>query len=471
MRVGRKSPLLPLVAGAVCGVLLAVPHAAKAAHPVPSSEVATLHEWAGLTGTSPGTGAVDLEATLRNGVTRGWINVAVRNYLAGEYTLSAVTVSSASTVVLGDFNVKYVMGTRGRATTGLAYFGGTGSPFPSGFTPFDVASVFVSDSNGNVVSTGTLSPAPDGYYTAISPLTSILSQATGYALIRAGGCPPVVSWPVVTNNNSGDGGNDDGAAGTITLPPGNGGGTLTLAGASTYTGVTTVTGGTLTVGGLSNGGSSGGTVIVSGSLDSGGVITVGGATFTLGGSGIVLYSLPVYPGGATLTTAGGTTSTGTVGLSGSSPPVISGSLTLTGGTLTLGSGGNPPGGGLTIITSGTLTLDGSTGGITTAMLGAKTTTPVSFGKTKAAVKPASTPTPVTGELVIHAKGLPAGASVTYFADDTDIGTATTDATGNLAVCAIQGGKDGTLPDTLDLYLIQTVTVEDAGGNVLLSAGF
>jgi hypothetical protein len=109
--------------------------------------------------------------------------------------------------------------------------------------------------------------------------------------------------------------------------------------------------------------------------------------------------------------------------------------------------------------------------LTAAVLGAKTTTPVSYGKTKAAVKPDSIPAPVTGELVIHATGLPASASVTYFADDTEIGTATTDARGNLKVGAVQGGNDSTVPDTVDLYMVQTVTVEDADGDVLLSAGF
>jgi hypothetical protein len=78
--------------------------------------------------------------------------------------------------------------------------------------------------------------------------------------------------------------------------------------------------------------------------------------------------------------------------------------------------------------------------------------------------------PTTGRLVIHAKGLPASTTVTYAADGADLGAATTDASGNLSIFAAQG-EHRKLPSTLDLFSVQSVTVLDGSGNVLVSAGF
>jgi hypothetical protein len=499
---------------------------------------------------------VDLDANLRDGDTRGSIGVTVRDYAVGGYTVSAVTVSSNSTIVLGSLNVKNGFGRR-KTTTGVAHFGGAQNPFPSGFSPFDVALVSITDWNGNVVSSGTLTPVQDGYLNAISPLISSTGQATGYALIRADGPPPAAS---VVSAASGDEGIDDGA-GSLTI---NSGGTEVLSGLNIYTvGTGVVTGslgvsgstliivgspiytdngGTLTVAGtagttgtLGLSGScptltsgsltfSGSTTITSGSLTlntggdlSGGVLDVSGATLTLnsgieGGLNLAILSGSLSISGSTFTTVpsfAGTTLTidgsdingGTLTLSGSFPPVTNGLLTLSGtcppivsGSLAWASGGSlllssSNLNGVTVVISGSLTLatgtpalDGSSvllsGTVvnpdppeTATLLHAKSDTPAASTKTKDTVDAPAPPSPVTGELVIHAQGLPSSASVTYFADGTEIGTGTTDKAGNLIVRAIQGGENGTLPDTVDLYSVQTVTIEDALGDVLLTAEF
>ncbi len=78
--------------------------------------------------------------------------------------------------------------------------------------------------------------------------------------------------------------------------------------------------------------------------------------------------------------------------------------------------------------------------------------------------------PSTGRIVIHAHGLPASATVTYAADGTDLGTAVTDSKGNLSVFAAQGGHRK-LPSTLDLFSVESITVLDGSGNLLVSGSF
>lgn len=149
------------------------------------------------------TGSVSLAAHLHGGTTSGVIGVTVGNYAAGAYTVSAITESSSSTVVLGALDVTainvppnvlsavptpavIVVSPIG-ITTGSAVFGTAANPFPSGFSPFDVASIFVSDSNSNVVASAVLTPPSNGNYTALSPLApgTDAPGATGFALIRA----------------------------------------------------------------------------------------------------------------------------------------------------------------------------------------------------------------------------------------------------------------------------------------------
>jgi hypothetical protein len=180
-------------------------------------------------------GTVDLTALLRSGSTSGMINVSVHGYAAGDYSVSVVTESSSSTVVLGSLTVtsgSFPLGSGSNPivysdtaagheavaaggpavivlppfglSDGHAKFGGKRAPFPAGFNPFDIATLSLSDSNGNVVSTTTLTPVPSGYYSALSPLVAgaSASGATGYALIKANTPPvflPMALTSVVTN--------------------------------------------------------------------------------------------------------------------------------------------------------------------------------------------------------------------------------------------------------------------------------
>jgi len=355
------SPLSRCLTAVACGALFATPCAARTGYQ-PTTETKSLHEWATFgalaSGSSIGieplsiktgssvsiflpwdSGAVDLTALLRSGTTRGAIDVSVTGYAPGAYTVSAVTESSNSTVVLGSLTVTsgslpivtgsgpiplsnakardkdavaaspaFVVLEPWGLSSGHAYFGGRRNPFPDGFNPFDVATVSVSDSNGDVISTATLTPVPNGFYNAVSPLASGTSApgATGTALIRASASTPIV------------------------MPM-----------AQTYS-------------------------VTTGSIWGGPVPVV--------------------------------------------PPIIIDPLP-----------------------------------------------PIFFN-------------PTTGQLAIHAHGLPASARLTYAADGTDLGTATTDASGNFNAWARQG-NGGSLPSTLDLFSVTTITVTDASGNVLVSAGF
>jgi hypothetical protein len=500
---------------ALCGGLLAIPGVIRAA----PTETAALNEWAGLVTTSgetdftSGTGNVVLAASLVDGVTRGWIDLTVSDYAIGSYTVSTVTVSSSATEILGDLTVRGLRGRRSGESIGQASFGFRHKAFPPGFDPFDVATISVSDSNGNVVSSATLTPVPDGSYNALSPFApgTGAPRATGYALIRADGpepIPPVVS----TGGDGSDAGGDGGASSTTST--GAGSGSLTLGGSQIFE----LDGGTSTVGGLSDGGASTGTITAgggslifsTGNTDNGGTVVDGG-TLTVGGT---LTGNPVLgDGGASITINTGTvgtgpvltSSTGTLTLSGagayaggtivgsaplpvgpiiSGPPLITGTLSvdgsgpyaINGGTFVTGSdggivitGSTPSGGTLILtgscITSGTFSIiSGPIGQVLSAH-------PLRETRARTAPTAAATPPPVTGRLVLHAQGLPASATLSYFADGAFLNTATTDSKGRLSVTAIQGGLNGTLPSTLDLYSVQAITIQDGSGNILLTAQF
>jgi len=218
MNLGRTPlPFSRFLIAAAFGAAVAMPLAARADRPQPVSESKTLHEWAALSGTGPvldppgpinfdggvhpaaipvffpfDGGTVDLTALLRSGTVSGSIDVAVHGYTPGDYTVSAVTESSSSTVVLGTLRVAkrtfpifsgsgVIALTDGAKTNflpvwgfdaGSAKFGTKKKPFPEGFSPFDVATVSVTDSTGNVISTATLTPVHSGYLTALSPMVS-----------------------------------------------------------------------------------------------------------------------------------------------------------------------------------------------------------------------------------------------------------------------------------------------------------
>jgi len=76
----------------------------------------------------------------------------------------------------------------------------------------------------------------------------------------------------------------------------------------------------------------------------------------------------------------------------------------------------------------------------------------------------------SGQLVIRARDLPPRIKVAYGADGTNLGTALTNAAGELKVAALQGAS-GTLPMSLDLFSVKTITLQDRLGKVLASAAF
>jgi len=78
---------------------------------------------------------------------------------------------------------------------------------------------------------------------------------------------------------------------------------------------------------------------------------------------------------------------------------------------------------------------------------------------------------VQGTLTLHASGLPATTTYTYAVNGTDIATVTTGSAGSLKLVATEQTTGGTLPDTVDLFTVTTVTVHDGSGNVILSASF
>jgi len=360
----RTLPITRLLAVAACGAFLAIPYVARAEHhhPPAPSENKSLEETATLggqvldppVGIEPDyilfhSGSVDLAATLRNDKTRGTIDVSVWGYATGTYSVSGVAESSGSTYALGSLTVRgfvfpiwtgttpiFMDGTRARGGTllsltgtgdgglpivfgtsafgsGSAHFGGKKSPLPDGLSPFDIESVSVSDSNGNLISTATLTPVSQGSYEAESPLTSgtISPDATGSALIRA------------------------------SLQP----------------------------------------------------------FFYFEAASAV-------------------------------HPAVSKAVTT--GSLGIWTGPVP-----------------------------KIPQPMPWIPWN----------PQTGELVIHAHHLPASTALSYEADGTVLGSGTTDSAGNFKVYATQGGTHGTLPSTLDLFSVQSVTVVDGSGNVYVSTSF
>jgi hypothetical protein len=78
---------------------------------------------------------------------------------------------------------------------------------------------------------------------------------------------------------------------------------------------------------------------------------------------------------------------------------------------------------------------------------------------------------VKGALTVNASGLPASTTYTYALDGVDIATVTTGSAGSLKLIATEAPTGETLPTTVNLFSVSTVTVHDASGNVILSATF
>jgi hypothetical protein len=236
--VRKFPPFYGVLAATLWGALISLT-SARAVVNVSSSETKSLHEFASfggfaidppihpLSATSSGAtlpiitfpgfvgGDVDLRATLKSGTTRGLIAVSAHGYAPGAYTVSVVTESSTTPVVLGSLTVtsgslSFPIGGpiplgRGVATTnamfipvsfstGAAKFGGKAHPFPSGFNPFDIASLSLTDSDSAIVATATLTPVPSGFLNAVSPLVAGAAApgASGYATLHAGAAPHII---------------------------------------------------------------------------------------------------------------------------------------------------------------------------------------------------------------------------------------------------------------------------------------
>jgi len=369
-------------------------------------------------------GSVNLKAVLRSGTLAGSISVSMRGFTPGTYTVNAITESSSETIVLGTLPVTsgsltvVVTGSDGPATTyiplpwlssGSAKFGRGGTPFPAGFNPFDVASLAISDSNSNVVATATLTPVPSGYLTELSPFEPALksSGATGYALVHSNTPFQIIAYPVVSDPIIGS---------PISY---GGGGVITFS-----TAVQTATS------------------------------QPGTGSETLAGNNT--YTGSTTDAGSTLTISGNLNGTTGVGIA------VGGTLaasTYSGGTFTLGGAGTTtvlsgnPGGTLTVTGAGTI---GGTIGITSEPAFPLPLPPI-FN-------------PSVGHIAIHAQGLPPQIMVLLFVDGIQFGHAYTDSNGNLKAYATEGGT-GKLPPTLNLFDVQTITVENATGMVLLTATF
>jgi hypothetical protein len=336
------------------GLLLAVTYNAMATRPAPVSEVKTLHENASLSGTgfvtfepylpiepiftgvititgtaglptlpapiySYASGTVDLVALERSGTVSGNIRLTTRGMAPGTYTVSAVTESSSDTVVLGSMSVTtgsipvYISGSGSTPveyypapwlSVGTARFGGTAHPFPAGFSPFDVASVSLSDSNDNIVGTATLTPVRNGYLTELSPVQPgpLAGVATGYALVHADTPPILILDPLpiigpVTFSADAETSASQGAGGTLSLTNS---GTITLAGGGTYTGVTTVGSGSLTIEPINPGGTltigpvSGGTILSGDPIFTGGPLIQPAGRIAIHAAGLPPHTVVTY---------------------------------------------------------------------------------------------------------------------------------------------------------------------------------
>jgi hypothetical protein len=77
----------------------------------------------------------------------------------------------------------------------------------------------------------------------------------------------------------------------------------------------------------------------------------------------------------------------------------------------------------------------------------------------------------SGVLTVNARGLADSTTYTYAINGTDIGTVTSGSAGSLHLIATENASTGTLPSTVDLFTVTSVTILDSDGNVILSASF
>ncbi len=132
------------------------------------------------------TAAGVLQAISRSGTDSGSVALRTAGLAAGAYTVSATTASGSDTTVLGSFSVNDPANpARPRPARTHALFGGNhGVAFPDGFDPFDVATLTISGTSGNVLFTADLSTFADGAYLARAPLSPVSDSSAAGGMVR-----------------------------------------------------------------------------------------------------------------------------------------------------------------------------------------------------------------------------------------------------------------------------------------------
>lgn len=144
---------------------------------------------ASTSGSATATGCVS--AVNIGGTDTGSISIQTRGLTSGIYSLSGVSLSSTDSVALGDFTVR--AGGPGHHGRGHGQCKFHGIILPTGFDPFAISSLAISDSNGNLLFTADLSTISDGAFSARAPLVSGSSGISGTATIKARAAGGVVT--------------------------------------------------------------------------------------------------------------------------------------------------------------------------------------------------------------------------------------------------------------------------------------
>jgi hypothetical protein len=134
-----------------------------------------------------------LQVVNHDGTLDGSLNVNTKGLAAATYTVSA-TLSDETDLTLGTFTVadaSTLGGTKSAKNavvkkSGHVAFGDNGIIFPDGLDPFDIASLSISDADGNVIFTADLTTITDGAFNAHVPIVvgALAPGAVGFADIK-----------------------------------------------------------------------------------------------------------------------------------------------------------------------------------------------------------------------------------------------------------------------------------------------